>query len=701
MPVQYERKGEFALITIDNPPVNALSREVRAGLVEAVERYDNDDGAQVGILVCAGRTFIAGADIREFGKPPQEPFLPDVVNRIEACVKPIVAVLHGTTLGGGLEVAMGCHYRIAMGGTKLGLPEVNLGIMPGAGGTQRLPRLVGLEAALDMMTSGRPISADRAKELGLIEVIFTNQEPVEAGLDFARSLVDRSAPTIRTSELNDKLDDPASSAPLLEDWREKLSRKRRGEIAPQKIISALKIAYSEPFEIGLAKERELFSELMESDQRKGLIHAFFSERKVAKIPELKQAGPRPVETVGVIGGGTMGAGIAVAHLLSGLTVIMIERDKDSLERGIANLEGILKGSVARGKISAEQKQTLMDQKFSSSLRYDDLQSADIVIEAAFEDLAVKQDIFRQLNRACKPGCVLATNTSYLDINLIADVTARPEDVIGLHFFSPAHVMKLLEVVVPDKTAPDVVATGFSLAKRLGKVAVRAGVCDGFIGNRILSTYRKCADYMVLDGASPYQVDRAVTEFGLPMGPFAMADLAGLDIGWANRKRLASARAVRERYATFSDKICENGWFGRKTGQGFYIYDEETPSGRPNPAVEHIIDTERSDAGLVTQDFSDAEIMRRYMAAMINEGANVLGAKIAQRPLDVDVTMLYGYGFPRWRGGPMKYADMIGLDRVLHDIRTFETEDAYFWQPSTLLVELVESDRSFESLNDER
>ena len=452
-----------------------------------------------------------------------------------------------------------------------------------------------------------------------------------------------------------------------------------------------------PFDEGLARERALFIECLDSPQRAGLIHAFFAEREVAKVPEAQAAQPRPVASVAVIGGGTMGAGIAVAALDAGLPVTMIERDAESIARGRANVEKVYNGLVAKGRMTEAAKAAVMA-RYTGSTNYADIAQVDLVIEAVFEDIEVKKAVFRELDRVCKPGAVLATNTSYLDIDAIAASTSRPQDVIGLHFFSPANIMKLLEIVVPAKVAADVVATAFELAKKLKKVPVRAGVCDGFIGNRILAVYKQAADYIMEDGASPYEIDAAVRGFGFAMGPFQVTDLAGGDIGWATRKRRAATRDPKARYVEIADRICERGWFGQKTGRGFYLYPEGARVGQPDPEVLAIVDAERAKKGITPRSFSADDIMRRYMAAMVNEGAKVVAEGIALRPLDVDVTFVAGYGFPRHRGGPMKWADMTGLDKVLADIQAFAKEDPLFWKPAPLLEQLVAEGRNFDSLN---
>ncbi|MFM0233079.1 3-hydroxyacyl-CoA dehydrogenase NAD-binding domain-containing protein [Paraburkholderia sediminicola] len=694
--VTRELRGKVLLVTIDHAPVNALSADVRRGLLAAIEAADADQAVEAVLIVGAGRNFIAGADIREFGKPPVPPSLPDVCNRIEACAKPVVAAIHGAALGGGLEVALAAHYRLAVDGAKLGLPEVQLGLLPGAGGTQRTPRLIGAPAALDLILSGRHAGAKEALALGLIDRFGSSDDILAEGLAYAQELLTAHAPVRRTRDAAAPGDRVASLAAVAT-ARAETAKKSRGLFSPLKIVDAVEAAIEQPFEDGLRLERKLFLECIDSPQRAGLIHAFFAEREVLKAPETRDAKPRALNTIGVVGGGTMGSGIAVAVLDAGLPVTMIERDDASLARGRAHIEKVYDGLIAKGRMTAEKKADVMT-RWHGSTSYDALADADLVIEAVFEDLSVKQAVFAELDRVCKAGAVLATNTSYLDIDAIAASISRPADVIGLHFFSPANIMKLLEVVVPKQVSADVVATAFELAKKLRKTPVRAGVCDGFIGNRVLAVYRSAADAMMEDGASPYQIDAAVRAFGFPMGPFQVVDLAGGDIGWATRKRRAATRNPKARYVQIADRLCERSWFGQKTGRGFYLYPEGSRSGAPDPEVEAIIDAERERAGITPRTFTDEEIMRRYMAAMINEGANVVHEGIALRPLDVDVTFLYGYGFPRYRGGPMKYADTVGLATVLADIREFAKEDPLFWRASPLLVDLVERGADFASLN---
>ncbi len=692
--VAYERQGEIALITVQNPPVNALSLAVRQGLLDRIEEAEADDGVRAIVILGEGRVFIAGADIKEFGKPPQEPFLPDVCTRIEACPKLVVASMHGASLGGGLEVALGAHYRVAVPDARVGLPEVHLGLIPGAGGTQRVPRLTGVDPALDVITSGRHVGAKEAAAMGLIDRIAEGT-PRENGIAFAEELLAEGNERRAVSEL---------PAPEPIDWDAKYDevlKKGRGQVSPAEAVRAVQACVELPFAEGMQREREIFMELMQTDQRKGMIHAFFSERAVSNLPELKGVEPRDVQSLGVIGGGTMGAGIATAALLSGLPVVMLEMSDDAAKAAKERISGNLQGALKRGKITEAQFQELTERALTTATDYAALSDADLVIEAVFEEMDVKREVFGKLDAVAKPGAILASNTSYLDVNKIADSTSRPQDVIGLHFFSPAHVMKLLEVVVPDKTATDVVATGFALGKRLGKVCVRAGVCDGFIGNRILAVYRAAADHMVLDGASPFEIDKALTEFGFAMGPYAVGDLAGLDIGWAVRKRKrAEGIDPRAKSVDYPDRICEQGWFGQKTGKGYYIYEKGKRGGAPNPAVMTFIEEERAEKGITPQEFTREGIVRKYMAAMVNEAAKVVGEGIARRPLDVDMTLLFGYGFPRYWGGPLKWADIVGLPGLLADIERWAEDDPYFWEPAPLLKELVAEGRGFDDLNRE-
>ena len=683
----YEIHDDIGLIALCNAPVNAASFHIRQGIVAALDALNKNNVKAIAIYG-ETRAFIAGADISEFGKSPILPLLPEVCKIIEDNPAPVVAIMHGATLGGGLEVAIASHARVALANLITGFPEVTLGVLPGAGGTQRGPRLIGIRATLDLATTGRRIGADEALEIGLIDRI-SEGEPRDVALSSAAKIIAGTLPTRKTCDIDVAPDDET-----IREYTDTLAKKQAHLFAPHKVVEAVSYATG-PFDAGMTKERALFSECIDSPQRAGLIHAFFAERAVGKFPE-QGSTPRQIATVGVIGGGTMGSGIATAVLLSGLKVILSERDVEALQRGASTIAKNLAGAVKRGKLSEAKRHAILSDALQTTINLSDFAQVDLVIEAVFEDMGVKKDIFGQLDAICKPGAILASNTSYLDINEIALATARPEDVIGLHFFSPAHVMRLLEVVVADKTAPEVTATGFALAKTLGKVAVRAGVCDGFIGNRILAHYRKAADYLMMDGASPLQIDDAMTGFGFAMGPFAVSDLAGLDIGWATRKRKAPTRDPAERYVSVADRICENGWFGRKTGQGFYVYGEGGPV--PNPEVAEIIEAERAAEGTTPRAFTDDEIVDRYMTAMISEGVRVLADGIAQRPVDIDAVFLFGYGFPRHHGGPMHYADSIGAAKLVERIETYAKDDSHYWKVPPMLLEMATTGKTFADLN---
>ncbi len=680
--VRVDRQGEIAIVTIDNPPINATGQRVRAGLVRAAEAIAADPEIRGAVLVCAGRTFVAGADIGEFGKPPVAPSLRDCVAAIENLAKPVVAVLHGTALGGGLELALSCHYRLIDPAGVVGLPEVTLGIVPGAGGTQRLPRLIGTAAALDLITTGRRVDSAEAFRLGLVDAV-TSGDRLAFALRFLRKRL--ADPLRRLSERPFPSLEPAAIAAA----RTAVSKKCPGQIAPVRAIDVVAGSAGLGFAAGLALERTAFEDLRGSAQSEALRHIFFAERGAAKVPGSGSA--RPLDRIGIVGGGTMGAAIAAACLLAGLRVVLVERDEASLKAGRDRLADLLAEAVKRGKLSADQHAEIVADRLVAAIEMDALAAADLVIEAVFESMEVKQDVFRTLDRVAKPGAVLATNTSYLDVAAIAAVTARPADVIGLHFFSPAHVMKLLEIVVPTTTGPEAVATGFALAKRLTKLGVWAGNAEGFIGNRILSAYRRAADQMVEDGASPYAVDEAFRDFGYPLGLYAMQDMAGLDIGWATRKRLARTRDPAERYVSLSDRICERGWLGRKTGRGYYVYDGHAMV--PNPDVEGIVAEERRAKGIRTRAFDKGDIQDRILVAAVNEGAKILDAGIALRAGDIDVVMVNGYGFPRWRGGPMQAANAAGLPWIQARLEALQTGDP-LWNIAPLITRLASAGRSF-------
>ncbi len=651
--VSVELRGDIALVEINNPPVNATGVAVRLGLLEAVAKAEAAN-AKAAIVYCAGRTFVAGGDISEFGKPPQEPHLPDVYQNIEDSSVPWVAATHGTTLGGGFELAMACDFRLAQTGTRFGLPEVNLGLVPGAGGSQRLPRLIGVEAAVELATTGQLIDAQQLFDLGGLDLVFEG-DPVEAALEFVADL-----PT-PLSGLSKR-----SPAPVADDFfaskRAEITKRAKGQTSPLDNLRAIEWAATLPFSQGQPKERALHLELRDSAQSKALRHAFFSERAVSKPKAMEGGAPLDITKIAVVGGGLMGAGIAFACLNAGYDVALIERDQDAANAGRERVEGLIAGGIKRGKISQDKAEKLK----SSLIAADDYAAcadADLAIEAVFEDLGVKQQVFQSLASHMREDAILATNTSYIDPTQIFEGITNPSRFIGLHFFSPAHIMKLLEIVQLPSTSKDVLATGFDLGKQLRKVGVLSGICDGFIGNRILSAYRRQADYLLMDGCTPKQIDDAMRGFGMPMGPYELQDLTGLQISWANRKRQAPTRAPNERYVRIGDLLCEAERFGQRSAKGWYKYVEGDRKPHEDAFVTDLIAQEAKDATIERQLFTDQEIVDRLMAVMINEGALIVEEGIAERDLDVDLVKIHGYGFPRWRGGPMHYASEIGIDRV--------------------------------------
>ena len=690
------KENEIAFIALSNPPMNALSQGVRAGLKKGIEDALNDSAIKAIVIHGDGNVFSAGADISEFHLPAEEPHLPDVCDLIEQSEKPVIAAIHGFALGGAFEIALSTHFRIATKEASVGLPEVHLGLLPGSAGTQRTPRLVGVKSAIDIMTTGKPVKAEKALAIGAIDEIV--DELKSGAIAFAKKVIKNATPLKRLSKTEEKVKNNSDNLEVIAQQRAAWEKNSPYLNAPQKIIDCVEQAVMLDYAGGMNFEQETFRELMDSEQSKSLIHAFFAERKSNKIPELeKGAKPRPISKLGVIGGGTMGSGITIAALNAGLPVTMVERDQESLERGIENVKKVYRRDVEKGRLSQEKADKILS-NYTTSTDLKELADKDMIIEAVFEELEVKKGVFSQLNDIAKEGAVLASNTSYLDIDKIASATERDGDVIGLHFFSPANIMRLLEIVVPTNVKDDVVATGFQLAKILKKVPVRAGNCDGFIGNRVLENYAKAANYMMEDGTSPYAIDKAIVEFGYPMGPFQMFDLAGGDIGWADRKRKAAFRSNEERYVTIADRICEKGWFGQKTGRGYYKYTPGARRGEEDPEVLSIIEEERKARNVEAKSLSSDEIRRRYFAAMVNEGAKVLEEKMALRPSDIDVTKLFGYGFPRHMGGPMRYADVYGVENILNDLKEFEKEDPYFWKPAELIVKLVADGKNFNSLN---
>ena len=682
--------GEVAIVTIDNPPVNALKHAVRAGLADALARARDDEAVAAVVILCAGRTFVAGADITEFGKPPQSPIHAEVILMLEAMPKPVVAAIHGTALGGGLELALGCHYRVAVPDARLGLPEIKLGIIPGAGGTQRLPRLIGMEKALPMILSGEPISAREALAVGLVDEIVTGD--LEAGaFAFARKLLADGAPLRRVRDLDDKLAPMRDNPAAFDELVAANTRRSRGLHAPAAAVDVLRGALELPIEQGLQREREAFVKLVNGEQSLAQRHVFFAEREAAKVPGLpKEVKPRDIRKAAVIGAGTMGGGIAMCFANAGIPVTVVETTQEALDRGLDTIRKNYRNTMARGGVSADDMERRVG-LISGVTDFEQLADADMVVEAVFEEMDVKKDVFGRLDRITKPEAILATNTSYLDVNEIARSTKRAPNVLGMHFFSPANVMRLLEIVRADDTAPDVLATAMAVGRKLGKVPAVVGVCHGFVGNRMLRARAIEAERLLLEGALPQEVDAALTGFGFPMGPFAMADLAGIDVGWRMRK----AQGLR---AEIADTLAEGGRFGQKTGKGFYIYQPGSRAPQPDEKVEAIILAASRRLGIARRPVDKDEIVERLVFPMINEGARILDEGIAMRPGDIDIIYIYGYGWPMWRGGPMFYADQRGLPYIRDRLAEFakQTSDKSL-EPAPLLARLAGEGRGFGSL----
>jgi 3-hydroxyacyl-CoA dehydrogenase len=683
--VTSERVGAVSVLTIDNPPVNALSHAERSGIQAGVNAALADQAVKAIVLICAGRTFVAGADITEFGKPMKEPGLLSIIETIENSPKPVIAAIHGTALGGGLELALACHFRVGVAEAKFGLPEVKLGILPGAGGTQRLPRLVGVALALDMITSGEPIGAKEAREAGLIDDIVAGD--LRAGaIAFAERALRERLPLRRVRDLSDKL--KVADADLFKDRRSALAKRKRGLEAPQACVDAVEAAVTLPFEQGMKRERELFLKLLQGDQSKAQRYFFFAEREANKIPDVPSDTPvKQIRKAAVLGAGTMGGGIAMNFANVGIPVTIVEAEQKALDRGLGVVRKNYEISAARSGMSAADIDKRMA-LIKGSLSVDDVADADIVIEAVFEDLALKKEVFQKLDRVARPDAILATNTSTLDVNAIAAATKRPESVIGLHFFSPANVMRLLEIVRGAKTSKPVIASSMALAKAIRKVPALVGVCDGFVGNRMLAQRGREAERLLIEGALPQQVDKVLTDFGFPMGPFAMGDLAGLDVGW----RVRQARGTR---APIADALYEAGRLGQKTSNGYYHYEPASRAPLPDPEVERIIVEVSRKLSVERRAIAEPEILERLVYPMINEGAKILDEGIALRPGDIDVIWVYGYGWPVYRGGPMHYADQVGLARIRDRLADFAqrfTEPAL--APAPLLARLADEGRGF-------
>jgi len=690
--VSFSKQGAIGLIKVNNPPVNALNQSVRAGLKSCVEQGLADDSVKAMVLICEGRTFIAGADINEFAKGMGEPGLVPVIGNMETAAKPIVAAIHGTALGGGLEVALGCHYRVALASAKVGLPEVHLGLLPGAGGTQRLPRLVGAQAALALIVGGGHVPAAKALELGIIDEIVDGDLEA-AGIAYAEKLLaDGTGPrAIRD------ITPEATGPEVFDNFEKSIARKQRGFLAPFHIIKSIRAAFELPFDEGMAREAELFMELMTSSESAAQRHIFFAEREVAKVPGLaRDTVKREINCGAVVGAGTMGGGIAMNFANAGIPVKLLEMKQDFLDKGMALIRKNYENTAKKGRISmadVEKRMALIE----PTLSYDDIKDVDIVIEAVFENMDVKKEVFKKLDSVCRPGAILATNTSTLDVDEIAGVTGRPQDVIGMHFFSPANVMRLLENVRGEKTADDVIATVMSFSKRIGKIGAMVGVCDGFVGNRMLHQRTRESAYLVEEGASPEQVDKVLFDFGFPMGAFTMADMAGLDVGYKVREERRKAGKVEKRDSVWIDKIVELGRHGQKTNAGVYKYEDgRTPI--PDPIVKALIAECAKEAGIEQRDISDQEILERCLYPMINEGAKILEEGIAARPLDIDIIWINGYGFPGYKGGPMFWADQIGLQNIVDAYAKYAKQFGdHYWQPAPLLAKLAKEGKGFYDL----
>ncbi len=650
--IRYQLNHALGLILIDHPPVNALSHSVRAGIVQALDQA-REDGCELLLLRCAGKTFSAGADITEFGERPQAPSLHDVIAALENFPKPVAVALHGNALGGGLELAMACHYRAAHSATRLGLPEVKLGLLPGAGGTQRLPRLVGPELALEMIGSGAPISASKALEAGLLDHVLEG-DMERTATAWARGLLEQQAAPRPTGAMTVAAPERAD---LFERHRQQSARKTRGQIAPGYIAELVQLSLTATLEEGQQHERERFIACRDSPQSAAMRHVFFAERATGKLPDIPSDIPlRPVRRMAVIGAGTMGGGIAMCFASAGIPVILVETTQENLDNGLAKIRQNYANSVKRGRFNAEVVAGWLN-NISGTLDYADLAEVDLVIEAVFENMAVKQEVFRKLDATCKPGCILATNTSYLDVNAIAGATSRPADVIGAHFFSPANVMKLLEVVRAENTADDVVQTFMKLARTIGKIPVAVGVCHGFVGNRMLRAYARQAQLLLLEGATPAQVDQAMEDWGMAMGPLAVGDLAGLDIGYRSRRDQGiKSRSVME--SALADTLVEMERLGQKSGAGYYRYDPSTRARESDPVVEELLRDIAAQWQVPQREIDDAEIVERLILALVSEGEAILQEGIAARSSDIDIVYINGYGFPSWRGGPMYYADSL-------------------------------------------
>ena len=696
--VSYEKRGRVAILTMDNPPVNGLGAALRTGIAERLAEAQADPAVEAIVIAGAGRMFSAGADIREFGGEPPAgtPSLSQVIDTMEGGEKPVVAAIHGVAAGGGLELALGCHHRIADGDTRIGLPEVTLGIIPGAGGTQRLPRLTGAEAALDLITSGRLVPAAKAHAAGIIDAVAEGAV-LDAAVAAAEKLVADRAPPRRAGAVEERLAPARGNAQLFTDFRKGMAKAARGLHAPYVAVDLIEAAANLPLAEGLAKERAAFLELVAATESKALRHAFFAEREVAKIPDVPKDTPvKEIETVGVIGCGTMGGGIAMNFANAGIPVRVLESEPEALQRGLEIVGQNYARTVSRGRLS----QAEMDKRMAlieGIGDYGGLAEVDMVVEAVFEEMDVKKEVFAALDRACKPGAILATNTSTLDVDEIASATARPESVIGTHFFSPANVMRLMENVRGAKSSKETIATTMAISKTIGKVGVLVGVCDGFVGNRMLHQYMREANFLIEEGALPHQVDKVLYDFGMPMGPFAMGDLAGLDVSWRIRKGKAATRPNHLRYSSLADRVCEMGRFGQKTKAGWYLYEEGSRAPIPDPEIEKLIIEASKELGIERREIGEQEILERCFYPLVNEGAKILEEGLALRASDIDTIWIHGYGFPRYRGGPMFWADTVGLGTIHEAMQRFHAEQGEVMTPAPLLARLAAEGKRFADL----
>ena len=670
--------SNIAILTLNSPPVNALSAQVREGLHEGIKKAKDEKSVDAIVIICEGRTFIAGADITEFGKEPQGPSLFEALDMIENSNKPVIAAIHGTALGGGLEVALTCHYRIAIPSAKCGLPEVQLGLLPGAGGTQRLPRVVGVEKALQMVTSGQHVSAKECLEMGLVDELASEEKLLEDAIILAKKIVSEKRPLVKIRDMNEKVDAAKGNETIFSEFRKSIARRARGFLAPEYNIKCIEAAVNLPFDEGIKTERKLFMELVTGNQSAAQRYAFFAQRQVAKIPDIpKETEIKSVKSVGIIGAGTMGGGISMNFANVGIPVKIIEQNQERLDKGLSIIRKNYENTANKGRISFDDVEKRMD-LIEGNTSLDQLNDCDLIIEAVFENMELKKDIFRQLDQIAKEGAILATNTSALNVNEIADETKRPEDVIGLHFFSPANVMRLLEIVRGEKTSKSVVASSMSISKTIGKIAAVVGVCPGFVGNRILAQRQREANKLILEGALPWDIDDALFEFGFPMGPFAMSDLAGLDIGWDKET---------SRGETLRDRLCESGRLGQKSGKGFYVYDEKRNKS-PDPEVEALIREFAESKQAQRREISKEEILERCLYPMINEGFKILEEGMAVRASDIDIIWLNGYGWPIYEGGPMFYGNLVGFDKILSWLQKMEDEHGSDFAPSSYLEKIV-------------